>query len=123
MVVLVAGLLIVSVNYYSYIFAKRVQGEVVGIKYLSDNMAIVATQDSNAPPSSKVFSFAVAIKDRKTGEIYTSSSEDRQWGVVKEGQCASAKFFPYPPWKFDKDGTYFNARLESLYENCESIKD
>jgi hypothetical protein len=112
------GAVIVFINFYSYIFAKTVRGEVVGIRYLSDNMAIVSSTNAKSEPSSKVFSFSIGIKDLKTGEIITSSSEDRQLGVVKEGQCATVKFFPYPPWKLDKDGTYFNARLEKLYENC-----
>ena len=66
-------------------------------------------------PASQIFSFAVAIRDEQ-GEIVTASSEDRQWAVVEKGQCGEAKFFPYPPWKLDKGGTYFGARLLKLYD-------
>ncbi len=120
-VLVLVAVLVGVVQFYPYIFAKTIQGEVMGVRYLTENVAIVTSSDPKAQPSTKVFSFSVGIKDRKTGQIITASSEDRQWGIVKEGQCATVKFFPYPPWKLDKDGTYFNARLEKLYESCEGL--
>jgi hypothetical protein len=58
----------------------------------------------------ELYSFAVAIKSAD-GHIWTASAEDRQWASMKEGICVIAKFFPYPPWRLDKAGTYFGARL------------
>lgn len=102
----------VLVRYYSYIFAKRVNGEVIDVERVTQPSAIVGGN----VPQSQVFSFAVAIKDLETNEIFTASSEDRQWAVVHKGQCAEAKFFPYEPWEFEKSGSYFGARLVRLYE-------
>ncbi|OYZ22162.1 MAG: hypothetical protein B7Y39_08215 [Bdellovibrio sp. 28-41-41] len=104
--------------YYSYFHSRTVIGPVSGVKQLLENTAILAgTQD----PSSKIYSFAVGVKDNKTQEIVTGSSEDRQWGVVKDGQCVEAVFFPYPPWNLQKAGTYFNVRVHKLYDNCDAL--
>ncbi len=104
-------------NFYSFIFAKKFKGEVVGIERVTQPTAILG---SRIDPSN-VYSFAIAIRDKEKGEIYTASSEDRQWAVVQKGQCAEAKFFPYPPWDIEKADTYYNARLLRLYD-CESGK-
>jgi hypothetical protein len=69
----------------------------------------------NQTPAAQMYSFAVAIREKK-GDIMTSSSEDRQWAVVEKGKCVEAKFFPYPFWQLDKSGTYFGARLLRLYD-------
>jgi hypothetical protein len=103
----------VMLRYYSYVFARHVNGEVIGIDRVTQPSAIIS--GGSPIPSSQIFSFAIAIKD-KSGEIVTASSEDRQWAVVEKGQCAEAKYFPYPPWQLDKSGTYFGARLLKLYE-------
>ena len=100
----------VVVNYYSYIFAKVVIGEVIRVEHVSQTEAVIA---SRSTPSYQLFSYAIAIRDHQ-GVIHTASSEDRQWAVVSPGQCAKAKFFPYPPWRLDKGNTYFGARLEEL---------
>jgi hypothetical protein len=106
-------------KYWSYIFAKNIEGEVVKVERLMDPISIISR---NAEPSSKLFSFAVAIKDKESGEIYTASTEDRQWAAVQgDGLCAQAKFLPYPPWMFDKAGTYYGARLLKLW-NCADKK-
>lgn len=115
LVSLVSGYLI----FYSYIHKRTIVGPVNGVKQLLENTAFVAgSQD----PSTKIYSFAVGVKDHKTGEIVTGSTEDRQWGVVKEGQCVEAEFFPYPPWNLQKAGTYFNVRVQKLYDNCDFLK-
>ena len=103
-------------KFYGYIFAKRINGEIVKVERVNENEMIVT---NGAPiPAAQIFSFAVAIKDDK-GEIHTASTEDRQWAVAQTGKCAEAKFFPYPPWQLDKSGTYHGARLLRLYE-CHS---
>lgn len=102
----------VGVRYYSYLFAKLVTGEVIRVEHVSQTEAVIA---SRSTPSYQLFSYAIAIRDLQ-GVIHTASSEDRQWAVVSPGQCARAKFFPYPPWRLDKGNTYFGARLEELRE-------
>lgn len=104
--------------YYSYFHSRTVIGPVSGVKQLLENTAILA---GNQDPSNKIYSFAVGVKDTKTQEIVTGSSEDRQWGVVKDGQCVEAVFFPYPPWNLQKAGTYFNVRVHKLYDNCDAL--
>jgi hypothetical protein len=103
----------VCVRFYSFVFAKTVSGEILRVERVNQNETIIAgTRDV---PASQLFSFGVAIRDGK-GEIHTASSEDRQWAVAQSGQCADARFFPYPFWDFEKAGTYFNARLIRLYD-------
>ena len=103
-----------TVKYYSYVFAKTVDGQIEGIERVTDPTAVVGINGNTVPQ--QLYSFAVAIRDTKSKEIITASSEDRQWAVVRKGQCAQARFFPYPPWVFDKAGTYFGARLVRLYD-------
>ena len=114
---LLVGTFYVVGNYYSFIFSKTIKGEIVRVERVNTAEAIIA---SGNVPASQLFSFAVAIRDDQ-GEIHTSSTEDRQWAVVSVGQCAEAKFFPYPPWKLDKARTYFGARLERLFD-CKGSK-
>ncbi len=114
-IVLMASVYLV---YYSYFHSRTVVGPVSGVKQLLENTAFVA---GSADPSTKIYSFAVGVKDTKTQEIVTGSSEDRQWGVVKDGQCVEAIFFPYPPWNLQKAGTYFNVRVQKLYDTCDVI--
>lgn len=109
----------VYITFYSYIHKRTVVGPVNGVNQLFENVAFVSGARSTSP---QIFSAAVAVRDSKTSEIVTGSTEDRQWGVVKEGQCVQAVFFPYPPWNLQKAGTYFNVRVEKLYDNCDAIK-
>jgi len=113
LVVILAGLYSV-VRFYSVIFSKTVVGVITGVERVEIPVALVSRSDADI--TSKVFSFAIGIKDEKTGEIYTASSEDRQWAVAQPGQCAKAEFLPYPPWQLTKKDTYFGARLIRLYE-------
>lgn len=114
--VLIVGLGYLVITNYSLIFSKSIKGEVISIKSVELPVALMTrTRDTL---NAEVFSFAIAIKDQNTGEIYTAKSEDRQWAVVAPGQCAEAVFLPYPPWDLRKRGTYFGARLIGLKE-CE----
>ena len=106
----------VAVENYSFIFKKTVIGRITGIDRVSQPTAILGA--GTATPD-VLFSFAVAIKD-KSGEFFTASSEDRQWAVVKQGDCAEVIFYPYPPWNLAKAETYFNARLKKLL-NCKEV--
>lgn len=111
-VLLVSGLLFIVVDNYSSIFADNVTGEIVEVERVTEPTFL-----GGGVPTQQVFSFAVAVKD-KSGVIFTSSSEDRQWAVARKGMCVEAKFYPYPPWQFDKANTYFNARLIRL-KDCQ----
>lgn len=106
----------VCVRYYSYVFSKEVSGEVFGVEWVAEASAMIVGGSAGGTLPPQVFSFAIAVRDRKTGEIYTASSEDRQWAVVSKGQCVTAEFFPYPPWHFEKARTYFGARLLRIYD-------
>lgn len=113
LVVVLVGSGFAFFNFYSYIFARKVEGEIVGVDRVSAPVAVMGT---GAPiPNQQLFSFAVAIREN-SGEIVTASSEDRQWAVASAGKCAIARFYPYPPWQLDKAGTYFGARLLRLSE-------
>lgn len=110
LVLLVVGYVVLS--NWSYVFAKTVKGEILEVERVTQANMVVGP---GTLPTAQAYSFAVAIKDA-SGEIFTSSSEDRQWAIAKKGFCVEAKFYPYPPWSLDKAGTYFNARLQKLVE-------
>lgn len=112
--VIVGGICYALVEYYSVIFSKTVKGQITAVERVEIPVALISRANSDI--NEKVFSFAIGIKDEKTGEIYTASSEDRQWAVAQKGQCAEAVFLPYPPWKFTKKDTYFGARLVRLFD-------
>ena len=101
------------VAYWSVIFSKTIVGEITAVERVELPVALMSVRNNI---NEKVFSFAIGIKDQKTGQIYTASSEDRQWAVAQAGQCAEAVYLPYPPWELTKRGTYFGARLVKLYE-------
>ena len=110
-VVLFVVLWVVMSN-YSAIFSKTFEGEIVAIEKMETPPVVLAPNDLSA----KALSFAVGIKDNKTGDIVIATSTDSQWSIAKPGQCAQAVFLPYPPWDFTKKGTFFGARMTRLYE-------
>lgn len=120
------ALLLVSVVIYifgfnwSFIFKKRVIGEIVAVERVNDALIVAA---GNQPINSQVFSFSVGIKDLKSGEIHMSSSEDRQWAAVQTGNCVVAAYFPYPPWTLSKANTNHNARLLRNFVSCDQMPD
>jgi hypothetical protein len=116
-----AIIIFIFLNFYPNIFAKTIVGEIVGVDRVVTPMTLLT--QGNQPPPAQIFSFAVAIRDEKSGEIFTASSEDRQWAVVEKGFCAKAKFLVYPPWALDKAGTYYGARLLRLYDCKNKPKD
>lgn len=107
-----AGATYIFVHFYSYIFSRKVAGVITAVERVVPPMAIVT--GGAQMPNPQIFSFAVGVKDTHSGDIVTGSSEDRQWAVARPGQCVEAEFFPYPPWEFQKWGTYFNVRLLRL---------
>ena len=116
-VLILASAGFITFKYYSYIFSKDVNGEIVKVERVNQNEVIANGQNI---PASQLFAFAVAIRDDK-GEIFTASSEDRQWAVAQAGQCVEAKFYPYAPWDLDRAGTYHGARLLRL-SDCKEKK-
>lgn len=105
------------VEFYSYIFSRKVKGVIESIERVQLNVALMqgSAEDKVNP---QLFSFSIAVRE-PSGEILTASAEDRQWAVANKGLCVEAVFYPYPPWKLMKSGTYFNARLDKLYD-CNS---
>jgi hypothetical protein len=103
---------------WSFVFKKRIVGEVVAVEKVTDALILTG---SNQPINSQVFSFSVGIKDLNSGEIYMSSSEDRQWAAVQKGNCVVAAYFPYPPWVLSKANTNHNARLLRNFVSCEQM--
>ena len=114
---------VITVRYWSYVFSKKVSGIIVDVKHVGASMTILGSEPSSNKRSNNkdIFSYAIAIQD-KEGNIETASSEDRQWAVAQVGQCAEAKYFPYPPWELSKAGTYFNAHLLHLRDCPEVMK-
>ena len=105
----------VSVRYYSFLFSKDFAGQVDAVERVTEVTAILGARPL---PGSELYSYSVSLL-LPSGEHVTATSEDRQWAVVRKGQCVQAKFYPYPPWELDKAGTYFNARLLKLAD-CQS---
>lgn len=112
--VIFAVILWIVINNYSVIFSKTVVGEVVNVERVELPVALIARAGGEL--NEKVFSFAISVKDQNSNELFASTSEDRQWAIVQKGQCVEAVYLPYPPWKLEKRGTYFGARLVKLYE-------
>lgn len=96
-------------KYYDIIFAKTVHGQIFEIQRVNQPNVVVGSASAGFNPE-LMHSYAVAIRTLQ-GEIFTASGYDRQWEVVRKGICVEAKFYPYPPWEFEKGGTYKNARL------------
>ena len=76
----------VVVNYYGYLFAKEVSGEITGVERVTEATAIVG---STGLPPNQLYSYAIAIKDHKSGEIVIASSEDRQRNGTHRGRYSS----------------------------------
>jgi hypothetical protein len=100
---------------YPYIFAKEIEGKIEKVERVQINVSLIQTNNSDEKFNPDLYSFAVAIKS-KDGRIWTASAQDRQWASIADGRCVKAKFFPYPPWKLDKAGTYYGARLLEAWD-------
>lgn len=104
LVLVVVG--VVVIKNWSFIFAKTVRGEIVNVERVTQPTAIIG---SRATPE-QIHSYSILIQS-EDGKLYTASSEDRQWQVIKKGYRVVAKLYVYPPWDFEKGNTYFNARV------------
>jgi hypothetical protein len=105
----VFGALLFVVTNYSWVFSKSIHGEVVDVERVTDPTMVMGAGATEA----QMYSYSILIKD-DDGTLYTASSIDRQWQVVKKGYCVDAVFFRYPPWNFERAGTFYNARLKNV---------
>lgn len=114
--ILAAILIVVTVgfvfNNWGFVFSDTVDGEIIGVERVTPPVAILGS-GSPTTATAGLFSFAIAVRDGN-GVIHSASSEDRQWAIAKPGFCVTAVFYPYAPWKLNKEGTYSNARLIQL---------
>jgi hypothetical protein len=101
------------IEFYPFIFSRKVVGVLDAVERVNINVSLLQTGNTHVNP--EFFSFAIGIKE-KSGEIVTSSAEDRQWMAAKPGLCVEARYYPYPPWRLDKSGTYFGARLLKMHD-------
>ncbi len=108
-VIVLTGILVLVINNYSWVFSKTVSGEIVDVERVTDPTAILSSRAS----AEQMYSYSILIHG-DDGHLYTASSEDRQWQVVKKGYCVEAVLFRYPPWHLDKANTFFNARLKDV---------
>jgi len=105
----------IVIDKYEWVFSKIVVGEIMEVERFQPPAVL------NSPMTpEQMFSVAVMVR-AENGEIYSSSSEDRQWAVAKRGYCVEARFYPYPPWNFDKADTYHNARLIRVLPDCKRL--
>ena len=107
-VVIGGGVALVAIN-YSWVFSKRVTGQVVDVERVTDPTAVFGSRATEQ----QMYSYSVLIQG-DDGVLYTSSSEDRQWQVVKKGYCIEALLYRYPPWELDRAGTFYNARVKKV---------
>lgn len=94
---------------YSWVFAKRVQGRIISVERVTETNAIIS---SRITPE-QMHSYAILIQG-DDGNLYTASSEDRKWQVVKTGYCVDTLLYRYPPWDLRNANTFFNARLDEI---------
>jgi hypothetical protein len=114
LLILVVGGGYFTIAQYSWIFAARVEGTVLEVARVTDPTAIIGRVSNE-----QMFSFSLMIKD-KEGQIFTASTEDRQWQVIKKGCEVQATLYRYPFWNLDKGGTFFNARVTKVL-NCPEV--
>ncbi len=102
---------------WSFVFKKRIVGQVVTVERVMAPVAII--NNAGDALNKENFSFSIGIKDLHTTEIHVASSEDRKWAAVQPGNCVVAAFFPYPPWNLSRGTSDHNARLLRTFEKCE----
>lgn len=119
-VIFIGFLVWIFIFNWSFVFKKRIVGEVSNVEKVNPGLIVTTAKDNNTIPG-QAFSFSVAIKDLVTGEIHMASSEDRKWAAVEKGNCVIAAFYPYPPWRLEKGTTDYNARLIQNFQSCDSV--
>lgn len=107
--IVVCGVVTFVLINYSWVFAKHVHGEIISVERVMNPTAILGKATDQ-----QIHSYAILIQNDEDKRLYTSSSDDRQWQVVKKGYCVDALLYVYPPWNLQKSGTYFNARINQI---------
>ncbi len=111
------------VEYYHILFARTVTGEVISVQKVDASVDVLASTKQGETIGARLFSYAVAVEDPVTREILVASSEDRRWATVEKGNCVTARFFPYPPWRLDRTGAYFNAQVITFMKTCDKKEE
>lgn len=114
-ILLASGLFI---QHYSWIFAKNIRGEVIEI----ESSAIPSTPPANGSSETASTTVFTVLIEASDGKMYTSTTTDEQWKVVRKGYCVQVLLYRYPPWDLERAGTFFNARLRQLYRCDEAPK-
>ena len=96
---------------WSFVFSRIIRGEIMEVARVTQPTAVIGSQIT----AEQLFSFAILVRS-ESGEIFSASSEDRQWAIVHKGFCVETRIFPYPPWSMEKSGTFFNARLVKVLD-------
>jgi hypothetical protein len=114
MKILVVFLILASVAYfcvayYSWVFSKRVKGEIVGVERVTESTAILSSRVTEA----QMHLYSILIRG-SDGQLYTTSSEDSRWQVAKVGFCVEALLYRYPPWNVERANAFFNAQIIQL---------
>lgn len=94
-IVLLVGSVVAIFRYYPVIFSQTVDGRVVAV-----HRATTGEADT----------FVVAVRGAD-GKIRSAEGSDPRWALVSVGQCASARFFPAPPWDLELRGSFTRATL------------
>ena len=110
------GVIYAIVANYSFVFSKAVRGEVMEVERVIQPTTMIGSSMT----AEQMFSYAVLVR-AESGEIFSSSSTDRQWAIVRKGFCVETRLYPYPPWDMEKADTYFNARLVKVLPDCKRI--
>jgi len=115
LVVVLCAATFVYFRFYPYLFSITLTGKIEKIERVQINVSLMQSTSPNDKINPELYSFAVAIQT-DDGRIWTASAEDRQWASISPGICVKAKYFPYAPWRLDKSGTYFGARLLEAWD-------
>lgn len=98
-------------------FNSEFSGTVIDNQQLgSGQTGFFASQDA------KEIAFSRALNVRtQDGQDVVFSTIDRQFFVVKPGDCVKVKVFIYPPWMISKAGSMYNGRLIRKWE-CSKLE-
>lgn len=114
-VLLIVGIAVLVINFYSYIFARTVVGRIDNVARVTGVTAMLGNRPLT---DGQLHMFSVSIR-QPNGEMVTAISEDGQWAIARTGLCVKSKYYPHPPWDLKNAGTYFNARLLTMVD-CDS---
>jgi hypothetical protein len=109
LILIAAGALWFVIDNWSWVFSKRVKGEIINVERVTEQTAILGSRVTDA----QMHTYSILIQG-EDGRMYTSASEDSQWQVAKKGFCVEALLYRYPPWRLSLAGNFFNARLVEL---------